>query len=390
VDGRLIPVGTMADTDMASWVDLGGRAVEHNPMNEPHFVVPAARWLPDGPEIDLVVTEHGGQWSGAVPVKRVNRLGGIPVKAVTTNVRRMTYLGTPLLDPHRTTDAARGLLSTLMGHRRQGDFNTLIVQWLGDDGPASAALRQATEELGLPIIVYEAFEQPFLTRHVVADYAESQSVKHRKDYERRARRMAETIGGELELVNRADDPAAVEDYIALEAAGYKTDIGVAMTTAAGEPEYFREMCARFAGLGRLHVLQLQAAGRLIAMQISVEAGDGLFLVKVGHDDAFGRFDPGVQLHFRAMEYFHHETAATFVRVCTFGGNPLLLRLYPERRPTSTWIIGLGNRMDQAVLRALLGAREVRRRVRQRGYWPRRDAAAERNDKAGASSGGGPR
>ena len=66
------------------------------------------------------------------------------------------------------------------------------------------------------------------------------------------------------------------------------------------------------------------------MQVSLEAGDGLFLIKVGHDEEFNRYDPGVQLHFAAIDYFHTKRAhdalpsarfrgTTFSSVCTRNG-----------------------------------------------------------------------
>lgn len=306
-------------------------------------------------------------------MRRTNRQGNLPVSAVTTNIRRMTYLGTPLLDANGGWEAARTLLNTLVAHRRSAAYRMAVIEWLAADGQAADFMREVSGELGLPVYVYEDFEQPFLTRRAQPTYAESQSKKHRKDYERRARRLADVLGADLELVNRAGDAAAVDEFLTLEAAGYKGDNGVAMTTRPGEPEYFHEVCRRYAALGRLHVLQLRGKGRTVAMQVSVEAQDGLFLLKVTHNEAFAHYDPGIQLHLRAMEYFHHETAAQFIRVCTFAGNELLLRLYPERRRTSTWMVGLGGRVDQALLGALPAARALRHRVRQ--ATPRRLSAA---------------
>ena len=45
------------------------------------------------------------------------------------------------------------------------------------------------------------------------------------------------------LVDRTGDPAAVERYLRLEESGYKARAGIAMTTVAGEPEFFAEYAA---------------------------------------------------------------------------------------------------------------------------------------------------
>ena len=215
-----------------------------------------------------------------------------------------------------------------------------------------------------PVFVYEDFQQPFLARRADGSLSESTSKRHRKDYERRARRMAEELGAELELVDRADDPRSVTEYLAMEAAGYKTDNGVAMLTQVGEPEYFVEMCRAFAREGRLHVLELRAGSRTVAIQVSLRAADTVFLIKVAHDESFGRYDPGVQLHLRAVEFFRDHTDAAGLRVCTFADNALLLRLYPDRRCVSTLVVGLGGPVDRALVRSMPAARSLSRRVRR--------------------------
>jgi len=362
--GRVLTVREMEQPHLDAWASLAGRAVEANPMNEAAVVVSAARHQENGGGIRLVVAEDGCGMHGAFPVVWAARHGNIRVPVLTTNIRRMTYLGTPLIDRQGGVEAAAAMLGELRTRRRHGDPGVLVVQWLGEGGLVSAWLREAAAHLSFPTFDYEDFQQPFLSRRLDGARGELTSRKHRKDYERRARRMAEDLGHDLVLVDRAGDPGAVDDFLSLEAAGYKTDIGVAMRTRPGEPEQFTEMCRVLADEGRLHVLELRAGARTIAMQISLRAADTLFLIKVGHDEALGRYDPGIQLHLRAVEYFHERTDAEGIRVCTFPDNALLLRLYPERRRTSTLVIGLGSPLDRMLVRALPMARTVSRGARR--------------------------
>jgi hypothetical protein len=102
------------------------------------------------------------------------------------------------------------------------------------------------------------------------------------------------------------------------------------------------------------------------MQVSLEAGDGLFLIKVGHDEEFNRFDPGVQLHFAAIDYFDANTSAQWLDVCTFPRNDLLLRLYEDRRRTMTVLLSLGGSLNSGIIRAIPAARRVARRLQRSG------------------------
>lgn len=367
---RLVPARALVDGEIEAWQQLAGRAVDPNPVNEPAFVLAAARHLPYGDDIKLLVAEEAGTFHGAMPVRRLVRRG---MPMASTDVRRMTYLGTPLLD-ERGEEAMRAMLATLVRERRAARWAWAELRWLGA-GQAEEMVRAAARSLRLPVETTEDFDQPFLVRRDVtredgASPLDHMSPRHVRDYRRRGRRLAELLGGDLEVVDLAGDPRAVDEYIALEAAGRKRETGVAMVGHPGEPEYFRDMCRRFAAEGRLQVLCLRAGETTVAMQISVAAGDGLFLVKVGHNESFDRFDPGVQLHMRAVERLQHEGEARWVHVCTFGDNELLLRLYPDRRRTRTLVISLGGAFAQLALRSLPYARAGSRRLRALRRAPR--------------------
>jgi hypothetical protein len=261
------------------------------------------------------------------------------------------------LDPQRPVDAWAEMLRLLSASRRKQHFSFFEVRWIAA-GPVFSALVEAARRRGLPTEVIEDFEQPFMHRRADGDYTFPQSKRHLSDYRRRARRLAEQLGADLEVANLRGDPAAIQEYIDLEAAGYKYDSGVAMRTQPGESEYFTDMCSRFAADDRLHLLRLHAGPHTVAMQISLEAGEGLFLIKVTHDEEFNHYDPGVQLHLRAMEYFHAETKAEWIDICTFADNQLLLRLYPDRRTTRSIRIGLGGPLNAAVFRTIPWARRL--------------------------------
>jgi hypothetical protein len=151
----------------------------------------------------------------------------------------------------------------------------------------------------------------------------------------------------------------------MEASGYKVRTGVAMTTVPGEPEYFSDMCERFASAGRLHILSLEADGQRLAMEIWIRAGEGMFLMKISFDEKFSRFGPGVLLQMSALQYFHWLTDAEWIDTCTSAGNALLLRLYPDRRRIESLFVVLGRSpVDRAVIKTFTAARPLHNRLYQ--------------------------
>jgi len=282
----------------------------------------------------------------------------------TSNLRRLSFLGTPLVDATVGVEAMRALLGAMQQRRRIGRSRVLAFEWLGADGPVEGFVRSAAAALGLPVRVWESFERGVLRRRPDADYGRASGRNLRHDLDRRRRRFAEEFGEEMALIDRAGEPEAIDDYIALEGAGYKADARTAMMTVPGEPEYFREMCQRFAGTGRLLLPTIMGDGRPLAMSVWLRGAEGLFMLAASYDEHYARFAPGKELHARAVNLFHDQTDAAWIDTCTFENNSLLLRLYPDRRRITTLLIPLGrNPVDLAFVELLITARRVRRRLR---------------------------
>ena len=113
VNGRIITVGELTDHDEFRWRTLAERAGQPNPLSEPDCVVPAAEHLKNGPAILLVLAEEDEYLFGCLPVQRFGRWRGLRRPVLSSEVRRMQYDGTPLLDRDRGRDAIRAMLVAL-------------------------------------------------------------------------------------------------------------------------------------------------------------------------------------------------------------------------------------------------------------------------------------
>ncbi len=351
--------------DEHSWRDLGTRAIEPNPFCEPDCVIPAAIHQAYGAEIGLVVAEDQGRFMACVPFRYTTRWK-IPYPVVTSQVRRMPYLGTPLVDESAGVEAVATLLAGLTEQRRVHRGRILHLEAIAADGPVAGLFRSAIAQLSLPSSVLYSYERGVLRRRDDANYEQIHSSKTRYNLRRQLRQLSEHFaGGEVSVVERGNDPSAIDDYIKMEASGYKVRTGVAMTTVPGEPEYFTDMCKRFLAAGRLHVLALEVGGRTVAMEIWVRGGEGLFLIKISYDEEYARFGPGVLLQTAALKDFNSRTDAQWIDTCTSADNEILLRLYPDRRQVEALLIVLGrNAIDRTVVRGFLAARPLHRRIYQ--------------------------
>ena len=139
VQGRILDVRNLSSSDENSWRELARRAVEPNPFYEPDCIIPAATHQSFGDEIQLVVAAVGDRFYGCIPIRHVSRWRKLPYPIVTSQVRRMTYLGTPLVDAERGAEAVKAMLGALIAERRAGGSRVLVVQEL-TDGPVAVAL----------------------------------------------------------------------------------------------------------------------------------------------------------------------------------------------------------------------------------------------------------
>ena len=142
VRGRILDVAHLSPPDEAAWRDLAQRAVEPNPFYEPDCLIPAARHQTFGAEIQLVVAEDGDRFYGVLPIRHVSRWHKLRYPIVTTQVRRMIYQGTPLIDAERGIEAARALLEALVQERGAGKSRVLALQEL-TDGVVAEIFRDA-------------------------------------------------------------------------------------------------------------------------------------------------------------------------------------------------------------------------------------------------------
>ena len=195
--------------------------------------------------------------------------------------------------------------------------------------------------------MFESFDRGLLRRQHPSGYELAHSPRTFRNLRRKQRNLGKALGGPVEVIDRGNDPAAIDDYIDLEASGYKADTGVAMVTVPGEPEYFRDMCRRFSDAGRLHMLSLSDGHKTAAMIAWVRAGDSLFQFKWSYDEAYSRFSPGLLLHTEVMRQFQECTDADLLDTCTWAENEMINRLYPDRRHIVSYFILLkADRRDE--------------------------------------------
>ena len=350
-----VDIGTLSPEQIGAWAECASSAVLSNPYFEPACQLPAVQYLDGAQGAQLVVAEQHGVLIACLPIHTiVGRRGPFQLKVGhARKVSTPVGLGSPFVCAPAVDHAADSLLTALRNWSREGGPGIVVLDWLDDDvGGVGRTLRAACVSRGIPLLVRRTWERPVVRR--TADglsLLSTISKERRKELNRRRRRLSEALGGSVQLVDRAQDPSAVDDFLRLEASGWKGRDGDAIALRPDTTQWFRSVCENFASLGRLHMLSLEAAGQTVAMQCCLRSGRDVFLFRVGHAAEFNAYGPGVLVIVEAVEFLS-SFDIDLVDSGASPGNEFLSGLFPERRRLSTIIIGTGGTINRTAVRGL--------------------------------------
>ncbi|MEQ4499061.1 GNAT family N-acetyltransferase, partial [Nocardioides kribbensis] len=179
--------------------------------------------------------------------------------------------------------------------------------------------------------------------HPVDYVARQLPGKRRKELRRVWRRLDESVGGGLQVVDLAEAGRAdegVETFLRLEAAGWKGADGGAIAHHADQRAFFVEACRALHARGALSVLALLAGdGSAVAVLVDVREGDTVFTWKTAYDEQHAAHSPGLLLYIEQLRRFP-DTGAALVDTCADPGHPMADRLHPDRRELVTLAVAL--------------------------------------------------
>lgn len=371
---ELIDARRVDPAGVAAWSALSDRAAESNPFLRPEFVLAASRERSD--PVSLLVVRSGDRWLGLLPVRRRARWRRLPLPCLGPWLAEYAFLATPLVD----RDAVRPVLDALLGFaERERRAAALVLDPVDPGSPVGRELGEALRARGVDPVVHADFTRAELRRRAQSTYLdEAASSSRRKTLRRQARALARELGSPLEVVDRASEPAAIERFLAMEAAGWKGEQGTAMASVDRDAAFFRSACAGLAAAGRLQLLALEAGGRTAAMQCNLVDGRDSYAFKVAYDPDLSRFSPGALLEVEAIEVFHREMSADRVDSCAAPDSSLINRLWPDRRRLQTLLVPTGA-PHARLLRPAVRAEAAARRLRRAGRRARSAAAARAAD-----------
>lgn len=168
----------------------------------------------------------------------------------------------------------------------------LSIARIAADSPTVGALRRAYARRGV-VLTRAAGATPVVDLDG-SDPEQRLNSRRRSDL-RRARRRAEDLGSvrfDFHSPSTAELAPLLDDFLAVEAAGWKRRSGTALAYDPMRLAFFRGYASAAAEEGRLRLAFLRIDDRPVAAQYAIELGKRLWLLKIGYDEDFARSSPG--------------------------------------------------------------------------------------------------
>jgi CelD/BcsL family acetyltransferase involved in cellulose biosynthesis len=362
---RVVVLERVADLEAyrSSWQALAERTVEPNVFYQPSLLLPALRAFGGSADLALVLVlgeppesarrADPPELLGLFPLERRLAANDWPVSYLRLWTGDYSYVPVPLLRQGRAAEALGAFFDWLESQRRAapllemerlplgGPFHGLLIDELARRQAHVHVKHSYTRALYEPDGPIEEYLQRVLP------------AKDRRELQRQRKRLQELGKSEIVSIGPHDDVAAwAEEFLALEANGWKGRHGTAFVSRENDAQFFREMFPAALAAGDLSSTALRLDGRALAMQILLHAGSGAYGYKTCYDEEYARYAPGLQLEIDLMERAAsgisaaapngRPTPATrplrWIDSAAVSDHPLFNRIYGERRPVETWLV----------------------------------------------------
>ena len=284
----------LSDISASEWRTLSERAAEPNGYYLPEWelaVQASARGRVGASA--LCGWSDAGDLTGLMPVISMWRAYRIPLP-VWVSADPYGSLCTPLLDRDRADQAVANLLDSA----RQSGAHALMLRDMSLDGAAMKALIEVLRRDGITPRVLQSHVRAALDATLDADelLREALGPKKLKELRRQRNRLAEAGAVHFETARTPGDvAAAVEIFLNLEASGWKAKRGTALVQHDGDAAFIRRATSALAASRQCEIVTLRAGETPVAAAIVLRHQDRAFYFKLGIDERFAKFSPGVQL-----------------------------------------------------------------------------------------------
>jgi hypothetical protein len=310
-------------------------------------------------------------WSDAAPGSVARLIGLMPVISMWraykillpawVNAHPYGTLCTPPLDRGAASDAA----TQLIGAARQTGAHALILREVSLDGAAMKTFAEVLRQQGLRPRVLQFHLRACLdaTRDAEELLQEALGSKKLKELRRQRHRLAEQGALRFEVARAPEQVAtALETFLRLEASGWKGKRGTALIQHDGDAAFVRRATIALAETGQCEIVTLRCGDTPVAAAIVLRHQNRAFYFKLGIDEHFAKFSPGVQLTLDLTRHLCADPAIATADSTAAADHPMINPIWRGRFAIGDILIPL--RKNDPVVGLIYAALTMRLRARE--------------------------
>ncbi|HWP82703.1 MAG TPA: GNAT family N-acetyltransferase [Bacteroidota bacterium] len=238
-------------------------------------------------ELSILVTRSGNRICGVAPLVRTRRLNLDHFATLGAG-----YLSEPTNFLYTSPEVMAQLLLKIL---EKG--NPLILEKMSVDPMVNPVIQRACREKDF-LCIEQIVSSPWIPLDSSWDAFECKMSAERQSSIRRARKRLQGQGEyEVEVVqhNSSGLCSRLEEAFRVEAAGWKGRLGTAILADPKLKAFFLTYAHAAEQAGILRLFFLRVNGRSIAMVFAVEFGRRLWILKIGYDENWRKYSPGILL-----------------------------------------------------------------------------------------------
>ncbi|MEO0382810.1 MAG: GNAT family N-acetyltransferase [Pseudomonadota bacterium] len=281
-----------------------------NPLTQTPFLHPS--YVKAGLDAELdndrsaaVTVSYAGKLVGVFPCSPLTLQGWRVPGIWASELNLYHFNGAPLVAKDHAADVVKAWLKTIGGKNVP---SVCVLRHMDLDSDLADTIAAQARAVGCGLRVIHRYERPRLTRehdgfegHIKAVL----SKRRVKDIRRNLRRLGEK--GEVRLEHVTERSAVskrLEDFLRIEAAGWKGEAGTAFLSDDATARFARAAFATDGEEGLVSIDTLLVADQPIALSINLQSGSMRFTPKCAIDEDYRNFSPGVLLEYLVIEAFY--------------------------------------------------------------------------------------
>jgi CelD/BcsL family acetyltransferase involved in cellulose biosynthesis len=326
----------------AAWVDLLNRADVPNVFMHPGLVKLAGEAYRGRRRVALLAWQTAddhhrlvGVWAFTIGHAPQSIL---PVTVLTAPPMPHAYLATPVIDRSLLDATLEAMLTYIAGNPALPKL--IALEAMTAEGQTMHALTRVLVGRGnAPVVLARSMRPKLASTLDGKKYLEKAlSSSSRKKLRQQRRRLAEK--GSLEFRIARDAGAvrdALEQFLALEAAGWKGRQGTALLNSQADATFARAMIEDLALRGEASVHAIYLDGRPVSMQIVLRTGPAAFTWKTAYDESWRDVSPGMLLLEDYTAAFLADESIAYVDSCAHDDTSFMAAWSEREAIATVWL-----------------------------------------------------